>query len=133
MLDAEKFKKRVQKEIAYSVEWLSNVKPEGIIRNYDNLMERGVSKILLGRELLANFDQYEPTIREIVKDYTKFSFDLPGDRIDLNCITFRTVGPGYYIGRIVLIETRTRFCKIDEDFSIRRFRAYVKDIVGESV
>jgi hypothetical protein len=128
MLDAEKFKKRIQKEIDYSIEWISNVAPADIVRIYQNLMEHGVARILLGRELLTHFDQYEPTIREMVKKYTKFSFDLPGDRINLNTITFLTTGSGYFIGSITLIETRPHFLQIDEDFSIHRYREYIKEL-----
>lgn len=126
MLDAENFKRRIRKEIAYNVEWLSNVKPEDIIRIFHNLMDIGVVHILLGRELLNHFEKYEPAIRETVKDYTKFAFELED-----NHITFRTTGQGYRIGSVALIETKPRILQIDEDFSIKGFREYVKKIIDE--
>jgi hypothetical protein len=122
MLDTEKFKKRIQKEIDHNVNRLRDIEPKDIVRVFDILMHQRVASVLSYRELLTNFDTYEPAIREIIGNYKKFSFDFRDDSI------FFVVG-GYFIGRVKLIETKPHFMQVDEDFSIKKFREYVNNTI----
>jgi hypothetical protein len=117
-------KRQLEAELKRANEFV-DAEASQVIRIFDNLMIYGVSRIInckYALQLLEENDEvFLSEVKEKLKEYKRFSIEADSEGLTI------AVG-GYWRGSIKLQNARKYWLEIDEDFSIKKYREFIKSI-----